>query len=67
MTVPILSEYQVVNLAVSKIDERVEYIKEELVKGTCKNYEAYANLTGQVRGLYEARYELLDALKKVEV
>lgn len=67
MTVPILSEYSASNLAIANVDEMIRNIEEEIGKGTPQHYAAYQFEVGRIRGLREAKRELLDALAKIEV
>lgn len=61
-----MNEYKLLELLISKFEERKAGLVDALGNGAAADYAAYQNLVGQVRGLAAAQMETNDLLRNLK-
>jgi hypothetical protein len=57
---------QILNLLSSKLEEHIKSQAEVLCDGSAKSYDHYKELSGFIRGLQTAQYEIGDLVRKLK-
>jgi hypothetical protein len=61
-----MMEHRILDILNGKVEEQLQSIKKVLCDGGAKSFDHYKELSGTIRGLQLAQYELGDLVRKLK-